>query len=78
MAQEIGEKILLCVSERASVDTLELAKILTLDHQKIVGALKSIQAIGDLLKVEQKNEKIWELTEEGASVVKNGWYFKII
>lgn len=72
MAQELSEKILQCVAERTSIDTLELAKILQLDHQKVVGALKSIQAAGDLLKVEQKNDKIWELTEEGATVAKNG------
>lgn len=77
MAQELSEKILHCVAERTSVDTLELSKILQLDHQKVVGALKSIQATGDLLNVEQKNDKTLELTEEGALVMKNGTCYKI-
>lgn len=72
MAQELGEKILQHLSECDKVDTLDLAKIFNEDHQKIVGALKSIQANGDLIDAENKSEKYWELTEEGQSVVQHG------
>lgn len=47
MAQELGEKILLYLDKNNQVDTLDLAKYFNEEHQKIVGAVKSIQATGD-------------------------------
>lgn len=73
MAQELGEKLLQHLSKCDTVNTLELSKILETDHQKIIGALNSIIATSEsMVKAEPKSEKIWELTEEGALVAKNG------
>lgn len=77
MAQELGEKILLHLSTHDNIDTLELAKLFSEDHQKIVGAVKSIQATGDLIKSDNKSEKHWELTDEGQSVVQHGKCIKL-
>jgi len=42
------------------------------DHQKIIGALKSIQASGELVNAEQTSRKTLELTGEGKQVSENG------
>lgn len=69
---DLVEEILLHVSKTENASTLDLARLLEVDHQKVVGALKSIQATGDLLNVEPQSEKHFELTEEGVSVAENG------
>ncbi|KRT85107.1 tRNA synthetase, partial [Oryctes borbonicus] len=68
----LSEKILQHLDENYSVTTLELAKIFGEDHQKIIGGVKSIQALGDLITADPQNEKLLELTEEGHSVVDKG------
>ena len=50
MASELGEEILKILDERGEIDTLDLASHLQQDHQKIIGTVKSIQALGDLIK----------------------------
>ncbi len=47
------------------VDSLLLSKELGEDHQRVVGAIKSLQALGGLIDVEQKTTAKWELTPEG-------------
>ncbi|XP_001608262.1 phenylalanine--tRNA ligase alpha subunit [Nasonia vitripennis] len=72
MATELMEKILDRLSKHDEVDSLDLAQNFGVDHQKIVGAIKSLQAFEDLLKVESKSRKEWVLTEEGQHVLENG------
>ena len=48
MADNLTETILRTLVDSDGVDTLELATRLKVDHQKVVGAVKSIQAIGDV------------------------------
>ncbi len=45
---DMNEKLLLLLAEREGFDTLELSKELNIDHQKVVGAVKSIQSLGDV------------------------------
>lgn len=68
----LNEKILEYVSEKKEVNTIQIAELLNEDHQKVIGALKSIQAHGDLLIVEPQCSKIIGLTEEGKLVANNG------
>lgn len=72
MAQELAEKILQQLVKESTVDTLDLAKLFNEDHQKIIGALKSIQANGDLVTADAITHKRWELSEEGRLVVEKG------
>lgn len=72
MQLELTDQILKYVDENGQVDTLELAKIFDVEHQKIIGALKSIEANGELLQTEQTSRKTWELSEEGKFVLDNG------
>lgn len=72
MQPELTELLLKYVDQHENVDTLDLVEILKEDHQKIIGALKSIEAHGDLLKSEQTSRKSWGLTDEGKYVVEHG------
>lgn len=72
MQLELTEQILKFIDENGKIDTLDLVPVLGVDHQKIIGALKSIQATGDLLDAEQTSRKTWELSDEGKSVLDNG------
>lgn len=72
MQLDLTEQLLKYVDEHGQVDTLDVVPVFGVDHQKIVGALKSIQATGDLLNAEQTSRKSWELTEEGKSILEIG------
>lgn len=78
MQAELTEQILKYVDQHDSIDTLDLVEILREDHQKIVGAVKSIAANGDLLNTEQTSRKTWELSEEGKLVAENGSHEAIV
>lgn len=60
------------VSKNNSINTLKLANLCNEDHQKIIGALKSIEAHGRLVVVEPVNEKRIELTDEGKLFIEKG------
>ncbi|XP_078285637.1 phenylalanine--tRNA ligase alpha subunit isoform X1 [Rhinoraja longicauda] len=53
-------------------DSAHLAHSLDLDHQVVVGAVKSLQTLGDIIEAEQRSHKHWELTEEGKDIVGKG------
>ena len=48
MTTELSQKILEYLSKRDEVNSLDLAKIFQEDHQKVIGAIKSLQAIGNV------------------------------
>ncbi|XP_043940592.1 phenylalanine--tRNA ligase alpha subunit [Protopterus annectens] len=54
------------------LNSLEVAGALGVDHQLVVGAVKSLQSLGEVIQAEQRSSKHWELTEEGKEVVDNG------
>ncbi|KAE8744899.1 hypothetical protein FOCC_FOCC008464 [Frankliniella occidentalis] len=72
MATEIVEKILALIGDKGEIDTLDVAGVLQEDHQKVIGAVKSILASGDVIIAEAQSSKKLELTDEGKSVVANG------
>lgn len=78
MQLELTEQILKYVDENGQVDTLDLVPVFGVDHQKIVGALKSIEANGDLLNADQTSHKSWELSDEGKEVLKNGSHEAVV
>lgn len=78
MQVELTEQILKYVDENVQVDTLDLVPVFGVDHQKIVGALKSIEANGELLNTEQTSHKSWELSDEGKSVLANGSHEAVV
>lgn len=71
---ELVERVLHYLRDNGdnAVDSIFLAKLLNEDHQKIVGAVKSLQSQGDVITAEQQNSKYWELTKEGVEVADYG------
>lgn len=72
MQLELTEQILQFIDQNEKADSLDLAVEFNEDHQKIIGALKSIEAHGEILKSETTSKKLWELSEEGNYVIENG------
>ncbi|KAM8825494.1 phenylalanine--tRNA ligase alpha subunit [Synchiropus picturatus] len=54
------------------VDSLQLATSLGVDHQVVVGAVKSLQALGDVISADLRSSKHWELTVEGTEIAEQG------
>lgn len=48
MTKELTDKILNYLDEHEEVNSLDLAEILKENHQKIVGAIKSLETVGDV------------------------------
>lgn len=70
----LPEKILQELSTKQSLNTLDLAQVFNEDHQKIIGALKSIQANGELVNAEVISKTSLELTSEGTEIAETGTY----
>ncbi|XP_048000082.1 phenylalanine--tRNA ligase alpha subunit [Leguminivora glycinivorella] len=68
---ELNERILHYLEKSDKVDTLKLASEFGEDHQKIVGAVKSLEALEMVISEAAKSTK-WELTEEGKLVADKG------
>ncbi|KAK3577561.1 hypothetical protein CHS0354_026530 [Potamilus streckersoni] len=69
---DITGLVLQHIDKSDKINTLDLAESLKEDHQKIVGAVKSLQALGDVIKAEQQVLKRLHLTDEGKVVLANG------
>ncbi len=71
---DLAERILTRLSsgDGASADTLDLSREWGLDHQKVVGAVKSLQSLDGMVEVEDRASKSWELTAEGNEVAERG------
>ncbi|XP_068778851.1 phenylalanine--tRNA ligase alpha subunit [Struthio camelus] len=52
--------------------SLEAAAELGLDHQTLVGAVKSLQALGEVIEAEPRAATRWELSAEGEAVARDG------
>ena len=48
---DISEKILAYIDSHEKLDTLEFAREIKQDHQKIIGAIKSIQTYDKVIKI---------------------------
>lgn len=69
-----SEQLLKFVDIKETVSTLDLAKENNVDHQKVIGVVKSILALGNTITAEPVTSKYWELTDEGESILLNGSY----
>ncbi|CAK9823555.1 Phenylalanine--tRNA ligase alpha subunit B [Anthophora retusa] len=72
MAKQLTDQILDYLDQYGEVNSLHLAEIFKEDHQKIIGAIKSLEAIGDLITTKQITDTKWELTLEGQHIVDHG------
>ncbi|XP_067829150.1 phenylalanine--tRNA ligase alpha subunit [Heptranchias perlo] len=73
MAEPVLEALLLRLEKAdGGADSGDLAVALGLDHQLVVGAVKSLQTLGDMIEAELRSSKHWELTDEGKEIVEKG------
>ena len=56
--QDIGEQLLKLLAERSSVDSYQLSQELQKEHQLIVGAIKSLQSLGNVSTQTQRNSTV--------------------
>ncbi|KAK3520503.1 hypothetical protein QTP70_024119 [Hemibagrus guttatus] len=54
------------------IDSQDVAGSLSMDHQVVVGAVKSLQSLGEVIEAEQRSSKHWELTGEGCEIAEHG------
>ncbi|KAK7076756.1 hypothetical protein SK128_022903 [Halocaridina rubra] len=71
-AVDIQQEILSCIEQNGNVNSLDIARKLNIAHQKIVGAIKSIESLGNVITVKQDTKKSLECTEEGRNVANDG------
>jgi len=69
-----SEQLLRLVDIKGSISTWDLSKENNIDHQKIIGVVNSILALGNIITADPVTSKYWELTEEGESVALDGSY----
>uniref|UniRef100_A0A0K2TLJ3 phenylalanine--tRNA ligase n=2 Tax=Lepeophtheirus salmonis TaxID=72036 RepID=A0A0K2TLJ3_LEPSM len=70
---ELSERILQSLdSQNGILNSFNLSKNWEIDHQKIVGAVKSLEALPGYVNSVPITESYLELTEEGRKIVKDG------
>lgn len=69
-----SEQLLKVLDIKGTISTLDLAKENNIDHQKVIGIVKSILALGNIITADPVTSKYWELTDEGEFIVLNGSY----
>lgn len=71
--QELGQLLLEKLNlQDEQINSLNFAKENQIDHQKVVGAVKSLQSLGELIQADQVENKRFELTKEGEQILQNG------
>ncbi len=45
---ELAERLLLLIADKNEIESLAASKELNVDHEKIVGAIKSLHSLGDV------------------------------
>lgn len=68
-----SEQLLKQLDAKGTISTLDLAKEYNIDHQKVIGVVKSILALeNNIITAEPVTNKNWELTDEGELVLSSG------
>ncbi|KAF0314224.1 Phenylalanine--tRNA ligase alpha subunit [Amphibalanus amphitrite] len=67
-----AEGILSYIDKNGPFNSEDYANSIQEDHQKVVGIIKSLQGLGQVVNVEQVTRKHWELTDEGRDVARTG------
>jgi len=75
---DLPEKILNEIEKKGEVSSLDLSGLFSTDHQKIVGAIKSLQCHEDMINAEMESIKRLELTKEGEMVAEKGSHEAVV
>lgn len=69
---DLQEAVLRLVAERGTLDSWEYSIECCKDHQLVVGAVKSLESLGEVIKAQQRQFTTWVLTDEGQQVADKG------
>ncbi|KAK3869963.1 hypothetical protein Pcinc_024764 [Petrolisthes cinctipes] len=69
---DLQQQILHSLDKCDTLYSHQYATCTKLDHQKIVGAIKSLESLGNIISVTQATHKSWECTEEGVDIASDG------
>ncbi|KAL0121733.1 hypothetical protein PUN28_006895 [Cardiocondyla obscurior] len=72
MAKQLTDQILEYLDAHGEANSLDLADKFQENHQKIVGAIKSLETIDKLIEVQPVSTKKWEITVEGKHIIEHG------
>ncbi|XP_065321599.1 phenylalanine--tRNA ligase alpha subunit-like isoform X2 [Gordionus sp. m RMFG-2023] len=72
------DKILKTINSFETIETLEIARLLNVDHQKIIGFIKSLESFTKFINVQPMSCKNITLTPEGLEIAQNGSYEAIL
>jgi len=72
MTEEIDDLLLNRIDTSGCVDTFQLSKELERDHQLFVGAVKRLEALGEIITADLQQTEKWVLTKEGQLMAENG------
>ena len=75
---ELPERILGHLGQHGTADSLSLAAAWHVDHQKVVGAIKSLECLDNVIGAEIESKTRWELTGEGKEVAKRGSHEAVV
>lgn len=78
MEENIDQVILEQINKTGTVDTYELSQHYKKDHQLYVGAVKRLQALGNVIDATLKQSERWILTPEGEGMATNGSYEAVL
>jgi len=73
-----ADEILKVLSTEASISSTKLAQKFQCEHQKIVGAIKSLECFGDVISARIETIKRWQLTQEGELVAEKGSHEAVV
>lgn len=71
-------EVLKLIEQKINVSSTELATLLNITHNAVIGVIKSLSTREDLIEVEQKTVLSWELTDEGKLIVDKGSYEALV
>eukprot|EP00049_Salpingoeca_infusionum_P004886 m.85060 g.85060 ORF g.85060 m.85060 type:complete len:494 (-) comp12772_c1_seq1:233-1714(-) len=72
MAEDMKLKLLQDVDAQAKVESMALATAWGVDHEVVVGVIKSIQAMGEVIAVKQGSLATWSPSAEGQEAIELG------
>ncbi|XP_056366187.1 phenylalanine--tRNA ligase alpha subunit [Oenanthe melanoleuca] len=75
MAPSVAERLLERLDRAGASEglcSIAAAAELGVDHQTLVGAVKSLQALGEVIEAEARTATRWELSPEGEEVLRDG------
>ncbi|XP_070171258.1 phenylalanine--tRNA ligase alpha subunit isoform X1 [Polyergus mexicanus] len=78
MAKQLTDQILEYLDSHNETNSLNLADEFQEDHQKIIGAIKSLETMDNLIMVKPISKKKWEITAEGKYIIEHGSHEAVI